>query len=161
MANESAVKDDNSNYGLLVHNETGTETRKLKVTADGALPIQVNGEDLNGSLSVVTKNLDVDESEDQVGTAVDQILTGYILTNRATTERVFKFYEGTVASVTVGTTAPKITIPLGGGQSANIAKMAVKFTGGIVIAATTGVADNDTGAPATNDCVANIMTKVA
>lgn len=40
MAKESAVKDDNNSFGLLVHDSTGLETRKLKssLNAPNSLP---------------------------------------------------------------------------------------------------------------------------
>jgi hypothetical protein len=153
MANENSVKDDNNDRALLVHNAAGTETRKLRVGPNGGLLI----ESVGGSTPNI--NLDVDESEDQVGAAGDIVLTGYYISNRASSERFIKFYEGTVASVVVGTTVPKLVIPLAAAQSANLSGLSTLFTGGLVIAATTGVANTDTGAPAANEIVANVFTR--
>lgn len=153
MANEQALKDDNSSYGLLVHNNAGTETRKLKQGANGGLPVEMVGD---SEESLVGRFIDVDETEDEVA-AADTFLTGYWISNRANAERVVRLYQGPASAVTVGTTAPKLTIPLAAGQSANLSKLRIKFTGGMCIAATTGIADNDTGAPGNNEIVANIF----
>lgn len=162
MANQQSLKDDNNSRSLLVANEAGTETRLVKQNdTTGGIPIHIVGQDSAASLSTPNLNLDVDESEDQVGAAEDVIMTGYYVSNRAAAERFIKLYEGTVASVAVGTTVPKLVIPLAANQSANLSNLSILFTGGLVIAATTGVANTDTGAPATNDCVANVFTRAA
>jgi hypothetical protein len=53
-------------------------------------------------------------------------------------------------------------IPAGGtdGVAANMAfTPGIKFGTAITVAATTGLADNDTGAPAANDCIVNVFYK--
>ena len=107
----------------------------------------------------VHRNIDVDESEDDVKTSAGK-LYGWFLHNAHTATLFVKFYNATAANTTVGTTTPFMTIPMPAGASAN-----VEFTNGIAfstalcIAATTGVADADTGAPAANVLIANIFYK--
>ena len=109
----------------------------------------------------VSKNLDIDETEDAVKTAAGQ-LYGYYLFNRSTSEvRYFKFYDGLVADVVVGTTAPVMVLAVPANSAANVfTDIGLHaFTTAITVACTTGVLDDDTGAPGTNDCVGNIYYK--
>ncbi len=157
MANQNAIKDDNHHFSELGSNAAGTETRRKVITDNGA---QLFSESLTDDEDSVFRTLDADETEEQAATG-DARLRGYIITNRANAERSVKLYEGLIANVTVGTTVPKITIPLAAGQSANLRNLNVKFTAGIAVAATTGVADNDTGAPGANEVVVNLFYRAA
>ena len=86
-------------------------------------------------------------------------------TNTATSTRWLKCYNDTAANVTVGTTTPVITLGLPGNATDDIAGnlgtdgMGVPFSTAITCAVTTGVADNDTGAPSANDVIVNIFYK--
>ena len=84
-------------------------------------------------------------------------MTGYYVVNRhATLERFIKIYN-TAGAPNVGTDVPVITIPLQPQVAANVSLSDhIPFSLGIGIAATTGIADNDTGAPGSNDVVVNI-----
>lgn len=113
------------------------------------------------SYSQMYKTLDLDETEEEVKSS-SAFMTGYFLHNAAASTRYFKLYAATAANVTVGTTVPKLTIPLVAGGSANIAfgdDSSLMFANGLTIACTTGIADNDTGAPGSNECVADIYYK--
>jgi hypothetical protein len=107
------------------------------------------------------KSIDLDESEEEVkGTAGE--LCSLWVTNTATSTRFIKIYNATAASVTVGTTTPDITIGVGGNSSDDVTG-SFSVNGGcfgfgtaLTIAATTGVADNDTGAPAANDVIVTV-----
>lgn len=108
------------------------------------------------------KNIDVDESEDAVKASAGTIYGGVAI-NLAATVRYLKLYNATVANVTVGTTVPTLTIPLpanssslGGGVVLPIPAQGVAFSTAITVAATTGVADNDSGAPGANEVVVNL-----
>ena len=87
------------------------------------------------------------------------------MTNNATTTRFLKFYNATAANVTVGTTTPVITIAIPGNASDDVTGIlnagghGVAFDTAITVAATTGLADADTGAPAANDVIVNIFYK--
>lgn len=110
--------------------------------------------DIGGGCDV-NKNLDVDETEDAVK-ATAGTLYGWYIVNRTTSVRYVKFYNATVASVTVGTTVPDLTIEVPANSADHIAVIfaftpGIKFGTAITVACTTGFADNDTGAPGTND----------
>jgi hypothetical protein len=107
----------------------------------------------------VFRTLDADETEEDVKTSAGK-LYGWFIYNDGAAEVYVKFYNATAANTTVGTTTPRLTIPIPAGGAAN-----VEFTNGIgfdtaiCIAATTGVADADTAAPAANQVVANVFYK--
>lgn len=109
------------------------------------------------------RSLDLDETEEEIKATSGQVY-GMWFTNTATTTRFLKFYNATAANVTVGTTVPIITLGLPGNTSDDISGVfssayGVKFDTAITVAATTGIADNDTGAPAANDVLVNIFYK--
>lgn len=98
----------------------------------------------------MNKNLDVDESEDAVKETAGQIY-GFYFYNAAASVSYLKYYNATPANVTVGTTAPDLTFPLPKEAAGTInLPCPVAFGTAITIAATTGLADNNAGAPATN-----------
>lgn len=115
-----------------------------------------------GGLSIF-RSLDLDETEEDVKTTPGQVY-GVWFSNTATGTRWLKFYNATAANVTVGTTTPVITLALPGNSSDDISgvfstTMGIAFDTAICVAATTGVADNDTGAPAANDVIVNVFYK--
>ena len=115
-----------------------------------------------GGLSIF-RSLDLDETEEDVKTSAGTVW-GWYIANTATSTRFVKFYNATAANVTVGTTTPVLTLPIPGNSSDDIAAnalggMGITFDTAICVAATTGVADNDTGAPAANDVIVNIFYK--
>lgn len=107
----------------------------------------------------IAMNIDVDETEDAVKASAGKIL-GWYLYNDGAAEVYVKFYNDTVANVVVGTTTPALTIPVPAGSAANVsfADMGgIPFSAAITIAATTGVGTADTGAPAANQVIANVL----
>lgn len=107
------------------------------------------------------KNLDVDESEDQVKGTAGQVYWIHAI-NTTAAPLYLKFYNDTAANVTVGTTTPTLTFPVpanadsdGAGFTLSIPN-GIAFSTAITIAATTGVADNDTGAPGANALIVNL-----
>lgn len=105
-----------------------------------------------GGLSTF-RSLDLDETEEDIKTSAGQIYAYYIYNNAAST-RFIKVYNATAANVTVGSTTPVWTIPVPAGSAANLAfEHGVVFDTAISAAATTAVADADTGAPSANDVV--------
>ena len=115
-----------------------------------------------GGLTIF-RSLDLDETEEEVkGTA--GTVYGMLVTNTATATRWLKFYNATAANVTVGSTTPVITWGIPGNSSDDISgaalgAMGIQFDTAITVAATTGVADADTGAPSANDVIVNIFYK--
>jgi hypothetical protein len=116
-----------------------------------------------GGLTIF-RSIDLDETEEEVKGSAGQVY-GLWVTNTATSTRWLKFYNATAANVTVGTTAPVITIGIPGNTSDDVSGnfgpggMGIAFDTAITVAATTGVADADTGAPAANDVIVNIFYK--
>jgi hypothetical protein len=110
------------------------------------------------SLDIVS-NIDIDESEDDIKASAGKIY-GYYIYNNATTTRYLRFYNATAANTTVGTTAAFMTLPIPAGAAANQSyEQGIGFSTALCWAATTGVAANDTGAPAASDVVGNVFYK--
>lgn len=115
-----------------------------------------------GGLSIF-RSLDIDETEEDVKTSAGNIY-GMLVTNTATTTRWLKFYNLTAANTTVGSSTPVITWGIPGNTSDDIGAAVfgthgITFDTAICVAATTGVADADTGAPGANDVIINIFYK--
>jgi hypothetical protein len=105
----------------------------------------------------VFRSIDLDESEEEVKGSAGRVY-GYYFANLAASTRYLKFYNGTAAAVTVGTTAPFMTLPLPAGGCGHVPwPHGIPFSSAITVAATTGLADNDTGAPGGNEVVLNVF----
>jgi hypothetical protein len=105
----------------------------------------------------VANNIDIDESEDAVKASAGK-LYGWYLYNDGANEVYVKFYNDTVANVVVGTTAPHMTVAIPAGAAANVEfTNGIAFSAAITVAATTGAATADTGAPAANQVVGCIL----
>lgn len=116
-----------------------------------------------GGLSVF-RSLDMDETEEDVKTSAG-CLYKLRITNRTTSVRYVKLYNATAANVTVGSTTPIDTIPVPANASdytvltESFGGLGLTFDTALSIAATTGFADNDTGAPGTNDIIISAYYK--
>lgn len=113
-----------------------------------------------GGLSIF-RSLDLDETEEQVSASACAVY-GWFITNAATATRYVKFYNDTAANVIVGTTTPVITLPIPGNSSDDISAnalgaMGIAFGTALTLAATTGLADADTGAPGANEVIINLF----
>lgn len=111
----------------------------------------------------VFRSLDLDETEEQVKATAGTVY-GYFIANLATSTRFVKFYNATAANVTVGTTEPLLTLPIPGNSTDDIAAnlfggVGIEFDTAITVAATTGLADNNAGAPGDNEVVVNVFYK--
>lgn len=107
-------------------------------------------------ITTIYRNIDVDESEDQVKEGKGKIYW-IEAANLHSADLFLKIYDGTAASVVVGTTVPVMTIPIQETNRASItAPGGIHFSNGITVAATTAIADNDTGAPGANLVVINM-----
>lgn len=112
----------------------------------------------SGGLSIF-RSIDLDETEEDVKTSAGQ-LYGWYIYNAASSVRYVKLYNATAASVTVGTTTPVMTIPIPATSGANVEfTNGIAFSTAITAAATTGVADSDTGAPGANEVIVNLLYK--
>lgn len=109
----------------------------------------------------IFRSIDLDESEEQIKASAGQVYWVHAI-NLANAVRYLKFYNATAASVTVGTTTPVLTLPLptqgdtnGAGFTFSLPQ-GLAFSTAITAAATTGVADADTGAPGANEVILNV-----
>lgn len=114
-----------------------------------------------GGLSIF-RSIDLDEGALEVVKASTGQVYGMWVTNRATSTRWVKFYDA--ASGTAGTGTPVITWGIPGNSSDNVSAVfgsgyGLAFATGICVGAVTGVLDNDTGAPGTNDVIINVFYK--
>lgn len=115
---------------------------------------------LSGSCTSL-QNLDVDESQDAIKTTAGQLYFVHAI-NLTASMLFLKFYDATVATVVVGTTVPVLTFPIPTQGDTNGAgfvlstPVGIAFNTAITVAATTGLAVADTGAPATNALIVNV-----
>lgn len=149
-----AVRDDDP----AAHSGTDGDYESFHVNANGGLWVTPTPS-TTGGLDTF-RSLDLDETEEDVKTSAG-MLYGYYLANTHTTAwRYLKLYNATAANVIVGTTTPLITIPIPAGAAANIEfSHGIEFSTAICAAATTGVADADTGAPGANEVIFNAFYK--
>jgi hypothetical protein len=136
---------------------------EMQVDVVGALPAgtatigAVNVKPATSGGLTIFRSIDLDETEEEVKATAGQVF-GWYMFNAAATTHYVKLYNATAANVTVGTTTPVMTIPVPAGSGANIEfTNGIAFGTAITVAATTGVADNDTGAPAANAVVVNVF----
>lgn len=84
-------------------------------------------------------------------------LSGWYILNTNAAVRCVKIYDS-ATTPEVGTDVPKITIALPPGGAANLSlDEDIKFQKGLAIATTTGVADNNASATASEDLVINLF----
>jgi hypothetical protein len=136
----------------------------LVTGGNGALYVQNLG-NTAGGLSLYS-NLDIDET---TGTTTQQMkasagtLYVCVITNdTAATKEYIKFYDAvSLTGSAAGTETPVITIPLQAAstQQVSFGSIGAAFATGITVAATTGIAVADTGAPAANAVVINCAYK--
>lgn len=115
----------------------------------------ISNVNLDKGLSIF-RSLDIDETEEDVKTS-ECVVFWVRMHNNSSADRFVKFYNATAANTTVGTTTPVITVPMeaGSGETWSI-PAGLRFSTALCVAATTGVADNDSGAPGNNDVIVNI-----
>lgn len=113
----------------------------------------------SGGCSIL-KSLDVDETEDEIKGSAGQIYGYFFFNAHASALRYLKFYDATAAGTTVGSTVPIFTMPIVAQTAGHISfATPIACANGISIAATTGLADADTGAPGANEVVAWVEYK--
>lgn len=110
----------------------------------------------SGGLSIY-RNLDAGTTGASVKASAGQ-LYGYFIYNNAVSTRYLKIYNN--AGTPISSDTPVITVPIPAGAAANVGfASGIAFGTGIAIRASTGVADNDTGATTTNDVIVDIFYK--
>ena len=104
----------------------------------------------------VFRSIDLDETEEAVKTG-QGIVYSIHASNSNASARFLKLYDASVADVVVGTTVPKQTFRIPGSGSIEVnPERGYGYATAITAAATTGVADNDTGAPGANEVIVHI-----
>ncbi len=102
----------------------------------------------------IYRNLDLGVTGQIVKATPGTLFTWY-LANDASTVRFVKVYDKATAPTQADT--PVMTLPVPATSAANVAlDSGLAFVNGISLRGTTGVADNDTGAPSTNDIIVNL-----
>lgn len=104
------------------------------------------------------QNLDVDETEDDIKTSPGKLFWIHVMNLHASSTRYIKFYNATAADTTVGSTTPSLTfgVPANvNGFCIHFGDAGVQFDTAICVAATTGFAVADTGAPGANEVILN------
>jgi len=97
------------------------------------------------------RSIDLDETEEDVKTSAGN-LYGYYFANTTASARYLKLYNATAANTTVGTTTPIATFYLPPTSAGHVGlPYPISFATALCAAATTGVADNNTGAPGASD----------
>jgi len=160
--NGGALTVDNGGTFAVQAAQSGTWTVQPGNTANTTPWLTTPTPATSGGLSIF-RSIDLDESEEEVKGTAGQVF-GMWVSNLATSTRFIKFYNATAANVTVGTTTPVITWAIPGNSTDDISAvfestMGIAFGTAITVAATTGVADNDTGAPGANEVLVNIFYK--
>lgn len=131
--------------------------KPVSIHSGGQLEVQAHAGDDGGA--DIFRSLDVDETEEQIKATAGNVywVTGF---NEANATRYLKIYNDTAANVVVGTTTPVLTLPLTKEVAFQFAiTQGLYFDTAITVAATTGLADNNTGAPGANDVVCNVGYK--
>jgi hypothetical protein len=141
-----------------------------RAAAASSAPVVLSNEDAeprtSGGLSAIYF-LDVDETptSQEIKATAGQLYKIRI-TNFATSARYVRLYNAAAASVTVGTTTPLDVFILPAGSSTAPTVITEAFGGlgltfgtGLTVAATTGFADNDTGAPGANEVMVSAYYK--
>jgi len=144
---------------------SGTDIGDVDVTSISAGTNVIGDVGISGARTTggttLYKNIDVDESEDQVKGAAGQVYWIHAI-NLSASVLFLKIYDEVGASVTVGTTVPDLTFPIPTQGDTNGAGFTISIPNGIAmgtgitVAATTGIADNDSGAPAANTVIVNL-----
>lgn len=100
------------------------------------------------------RNIDLGVTGQMVKSSKGQIYTAHLFNQHATDIAYVKIYDK--ASAATHSDTPIYTIPLGAKGGAYMQwEKGIAFLLGISLRGTTGIADSDTGAPATNQVVVN------
>jgi hypothetical protein len=104
------------------------------------------------------RSIDLDESEEEVKATAGRVAWIWFSNLHATDARYLKFYNLTAANTTVGTSTPVHTFRLRGATDGTIAipEGGLIFDTAISMAATTALADADTGAPGAGEVLINL-----
>jgi len=117
----------------------------------------VVGPQVSGGLSIYRK-VDLGVTG-QVAKATPGMLYGLVITNAAAAIRYVKIYNKATAPTEADTPAMTLKVAASSYLVMDPATMGLEFSAGISARGTTGVADNDTGAPTANDIIVSLFYK--
>lgn len=178
----TTIDTDTGNIATSVATIAAAVSTEMQVDVVGALPAGTNnigdvdvlsiaaGTNSIGNVGLVPRtsggmtifrSLDIDESEEEIKATAGQVfsITAF---NTTAAPLYLKFYNATAANVSVGSTTPVLTFLVPGNADSDGAgfvwnnSIGFAFGTAITVACTTGVADNDTGAPGANACLVNV-----
>ncbi len=103
------------------------------------------------------RSLDVGLTGELINAAVMQLYGGDVWNGHASALRYLKIYD--IALPPTASDTPVATLTLKAQDHTRIPSelVGIQFSNGVGIRATTGLADSDTGAPTTNDVIANLL----
>jgi hypothetical protein len=161
-ATESTLADIKTAVQLIDNMISGSEAQ---VDVVASLPAGTNtigavaqAPATSGGYSIY-RDLDADETGVNIKSSAGQVFGWYIHNADSENIHYLKLYNKASAP-TVGTDTPVLTIPIPAGAAANVEFLGgIAFGTGIGIGVTTGLADNDTGAPGSNEVQVNIFYK--
>lgn len=111
---------------------------------------------ISGNFPVKTyRNLDLGVTGQVVKAAKGQVFDLHF-SNQAVAPRYIKLYDKATAPTASDTPLRTYAIPASTAVALAVTNAGIEFLEGISLRATTGIADNDTGAPAANDVVVNL-----
>lgn len=170
---DARTEGTNGHYRqVIVLGDPDTNAGVAPVDATAGLKVNLGADNdvtVTGSVTVATlatggalifRSLDLDESEEEAKATAGTLYGGIVFNLHASANRFLKFYNATAANVTVGSTTPVMTIPIPPNTSGfiiSVPDQGVGFSTAMTVAATTGLADNDTGAPGANEVVVNLF----
>lgn len=119
-----------------------------------SLPVSTVG--TAGGLTIY-RSLDVQPTGQSIKASAGNVYS-YSISNQANAPRYFKWYDKATAPTQADTPVMTFVLQAFSSRVQDIAD-GLSFLNGIAIRATTGIADNDTGAPTANDVVFNLGYK--
>lgn len=157
---DSVDSGDAGAIGMTIGRAMFTQVKGIDAGTTLIGDVGISGARTSGGTTIF-RSIDLDESEEEIKASAGQVYWIHCM-NLSASVVYLKFYNATAANVTVGTTTPVLTFPIptqgttsGAGFTLCIPN-GIAFGTAITAACTTGIADNDTGAPAANVCVLNL-----
>lgn len=131
--------------------------KRIRTLLGSVLSVSITPQ-TSGGLSVY-ENINLINTGVEVKASAGQVY-GWFIYNNANQTRYVKLYNTYAGATPASTDTPSMVLAIPGGAAANVEYgNGIAFGTKIGIRATTGVANNDNGAPTANDVVANLMYK--
>lgn len=146
--------------GSAVGTESGTVTLgQANVALVQSLPYSFTGGDYTRAGAIPYQSNDLDESSEQIKSSAGVIYGYHWFNTHATLTRYIKWYNA--ASPTVGTTPTLFITPMKPNTEGHLwcGPPGIGFTTAMSVAATTGFADSDVGAPGLNEIFLTVYRK--